>query len=104
MKHTWLALLACSLWLGCSKGAAEGTTSPSTAKSSETGAAIAEPQATPWTWTASNAGGYWCAWRAPEGPVAMGPSFPIEIRLAKSENGPPLDLPAQALAVDARMP
>ncbi|MCA9001512.1 MAG: hypothetical protein KDB61_06285 [Planctomycetes bacterium] len=58
----------------------------------------------PWIWGASNADGFWGAWRPVGGPVTMGPSLAIELRLAESREGAPLDLPERAIAVDARMP
>ena len=57
-----------------------------------------------WHWNQSNAQGFWCAWRAVDGPLEMGPSFPIELRLTQAPDGEPLDLPASALQVEARMP
>ncbi len=57
-----------------------------------------------WTWNQSNAGQYWAAWKPATGPVEMGPSFAIEIKLSTTEAGAPLDLQAGQIDIQARMP
>ncbi len=57
-----------------------------------------------WTWNQSNTGQYWAAWKPAAGPVEMGPSFAIEIKLSTTEAGAPLDLPPSQLDIQARMP
>ena len=91
-----LALFACN--------SSEGTPGQSETQGAETDASGNPAVQTEWTWTASNAGQFWAAWRPTQGPVEMGPSFAIEIRLASEKAGPPLDLSTQQIAIGARMP
>ena len=57
-----------------------------------------------WRWVRAQGGDFWCAWRPVNGPLEMGPSFPIEVRVAKTRDGEPIDVPASQIEVDARMP
>jgi hypothetical protein len=71
---------------------------------SETAPAPSEAGVEHWHWNQSNADGFWGAWRMADGPLEMGPSFAIEIQLAHTRAGAPLDPPIQHIAVGARMP
>ena len=88
-----MMVLVCLLPAACGdKPAGDGTNTPATQNQAQ------------WTWIQSNSGAFWAAWRPVQGPVEMGPSFPIEIRLAADKEGSPLDLPTAQINIGARMP
>ncbi len=94
--HTILWLLLCLLPAACGGAETNGKSETQTSTESQAPA--------DWTWIESNTGTFWAAWRTVQGPVEMGPSFAIEIRLAETRGGTPLDLPTGRVAVGARMP
>ena len=110
-QNDWLTGLCTSIGLGlllgmgmtaCGEKAPAGSGSDKTSSSSKSADGPSAVQE--WTWVQSHAGGFWCAWRPIDGPVEMGPSFPIEVRLAQTRAGEPLDIESPVVKVDARMP
>lgn len=93
MNAKYAALLALAFLPACGSG-----------QETEERASSKEASQTDWTWTQSNTGQFWAAWKPAEGPVEMGPSFAIEIRLSTKQAGAPLDLPAGQIDIQARMP